>query len=267
MNEIIHISEKTQIHIMENDCLNEQQIQNILHLVHICRMHDQISLTCPLAPEDEARHFLFYKKTGDRLYLSGVLSVLRYDAETAECYAFTHPEHRRQGCFSQLLDHALERIGDCDILFPVSGNCPDTLAVLETLGAELDSAELQMELDLSTKTNRSEPDLPLIQSRMDSQTALDEWTLYQDLSCKKALGSCQTSIVSDTSVCLHHVEILPEFRGCGYGSILMKNLIEALQNQGFARILLQVAGDNEAALALYKRQGFRITETLSFYLY
>ena len=32
-------------------------------------------------------------------------------------------------------------------------------------------------------------------------------------------------------------------------------------------VSLQVSGENEPALALYKKTGFRITETLSFYLY
>mgnify|MGYP005804173691 FL=1 len=32
-------------------------------------------------------------------------------------------------------------------------------------------------------------------------------------------------------------------------------------------VLLQVSGDNAVALRLYEKTGFRITETLSYYLY
>ncbi|MGN0159705.1 MAG: GNAT family N-acetyltransferase [Brotaphodocola sp.] len=110
------------------------------------------------------------------------------------------------------------------------------------------------------------PDLQLT-SCIDKEQGLQEWVLSKRSSFLQTLGSCQTSVLSDTAVCLHHVEILPQFRGCGYGTILIQQLILALKEQGFSKIILQVSGDNSAALALYKKQGFRITETLSFYLY
>ena len=81
------------------------------------------------------------------------------------------------------------------------------------------------------------------------------------------LGTCRTSCVSDSCVCLHHVEILPRFRGRGYGTSLLTRLLSSLRQAGICRVILQVSGDNKAALALYEKQGFRITETLSYYLY
>lgn len=257
-----------QIQILNVSCPDVQQKNDMSELAAICRQHDRISLSCPLAPEDEAQHLLLYGTNEGQHCLLSTLSMLRYDDETVECTAFTHPDHRRQGYFSELLNRALEWVGDCDILFPVSGRCADTLAVLDSLEAELDSIELQMELDLAeNRAGETETDFSLTESCPDLKHDMTKWLLYQNLSEQKLLGSCQTSVISESSVCLHHVEILPALRGRGYGTVLMKRLITALQNQGFSRIILQVSGDNDAALALYKKQGFRITETLSFYLY
>lgn len=274
MDEIINLSKKFQICIIDSSRLKEQEMQDIQQLVHFCQQHDGISLSCPLDPDDEAQHFLLYGADDGCRRLFSVLSILQYDGETVECYAFTHPAHRQQGYFSELLAQVLEQTMDCDILFPVSGKCPDTLAALETLEAELESEELQMELELHAESmdemqcgNAVNPDFTLLPVAADPEEGMTEWTFYQGFSHKKRLGSCRTSVVSDTCICLHHVEILPEFRGLGYSSLMMERLIGALRKQGFARIILQVSGDNHAALSLYKKQGFRITETLSFYLY
>ena len=49
--------------------------------------------------------------------------------------------------------------------------------------------------------------------------------------------------------------------------LMLALLLPALASQGFQTALLQVAGDNMPAIALYKKTGFRITETLCCYLY
>lgn len=251
--------------IIQTDHPDHQQLTDLLQLAEHCRKYDHIALSAPVDPEDHAVHFLLYKCMNHSKILFASLSLICYDEETAECIAFTHPEHRRNGYFSRLLEQAEELLGNSCILFPVSGNCPDTLAVLEHLDAELDSQELQMELNLSDAAVVPTNDRFTL-SCQNSESGLTEWLLLGEHPMK-LLGSCQTSRISETSVCLHHVEILPQFRGLSYGTVLMEKLIHKLKSAGISRIILQVAGDNQTALALYKKQGFRITETLSFYLY
>jgi ribosomal protein S18 acetylase RimI-like enzyme len=48
---------------------------------------------------------------------------------------------------------------------------------------------------------------------------------------------------------------------------MLEKLFALLAAAGIKKVILQVSGDNAAALALYKKTGFRITETLSYYLY
>lgn len=249
--------------IIKTSNLDNQQLQDLLQLEKLCQEHDHISLSVPTDPEEETIHFLLYNK---EQILFSALSLLFYDEHTAECIAFTLPAQRNHGYFSKLLNAALDEYDEYDILFPVSGTCSDTLAVLEHLGAELDSQELQMELDLSQPTAAPTNDAVTL-TYLAAGSDLTEWQLFETHSAQRLLGSCQTSRISENSVCLHHVEILPEFRRLGYGTLLMEALIHELRLLGISRMILQVSGDNTAALALYKKQGFRITETLSFYFY
>ena len=73
--------------------------------------------------------------------------------------------------------------------------------------------------------------------------------------------------VSADTVCLHHVEIVPEYRNRGYGTAFLLLLLPALSKEGFQKAVLQVSGDNAAAIALYKKTGFSVTKTLSYYFY
>ncbi len=55
------------------------------------------------------------------------------------------------------------------------------------------------------------------------------------------------------------ISILPEFRGYGIGTKLLKKLFVVLRGNGFVRTSLSVQKDNPA-VGLYKRLGYRITE-------
>lgn len=287
--------------IFQSCPLTDTQISHIRQLTDICCRHDQIELSYPAdekEPEHEpghadtedsmsgrSRHWLAYDNGGT---LAAVLGLVFYEDSLAECTAFTHPDFRRQGLFSALLELALEETEDLDILFPVSGTCPDTAAVLDALGAELESCELQMEMELSEMSAKDDckcragaAGFTLNQCSPD-ESGTATWLLFSDSltgmpATPTCCGSCQTSPVSNSpgpassgssfSVCLHHVEVLPQYRRQGCGTALMELLLARLARDGFRRVILQVSGDNEAALSLYKKTGFRITETLSYYLY
>lgn len=317
--------------------LTQQQISEIAQLTALCQEHDRSHSSYPFE-EDGAIHFLLYRRQtadsgSEEMMLCCALALLPYNSEepAAECIAFTRPDCRRQGYFTELLNMALDAFEDFDILFPVSDQVPDTLATLQALEAELDSQELQMELALEQVAEPSEGPFVLLRQQncsgdsgcsgdndcsggcvcsgdsscsgnsgcLDGNNCSGEtddtaedictWVLMkpgcpdsgtstrtsfhsipvnsEDTSDDTFLGSCQTTPVSRSCVCLHHVEILPQYRRQGCGTALLEQLAAVLKHSGVRRVILQVSGDNEASLALYKKQGFRITETLSYYLY
>jgi len=53
------------------------------------------------------------------------------------------------------------------------------------------------------------------------------------------------------------VAVAPEAQGCGLGSRLLTAAVDAAWAAGCTRIFLEVRADNDAALALYDRAGFR----------
>ncbi len=55
------------------------------------------------------------------------------------------------------------------------------------------------------------------------------------------------------------ISVLPEFRGYGIGTKLMKKLFEILRDNGYARTSLSVQKDNPA-VRFYERLGYQITE-------
>jgi ribosomal-protein-alanine N-acetyltransferase len=52
------------------------------------------------------------------------------------------------------------------------------------------------------------------------------------------------------------IEISPEFRGKGYGSILLNQFIMDMRARSVAEITLEVRVDNAVAIGLYKKFGF-----------
>lgn len=257
-------------YIIKTHLLTDRQKEAIRELVEVCRRNDGISLSYPLDPEVHGEHYLLMgsEQTAPQPIILGVLGLVFYGDDTAECSAFIHPEYRRRGYFSKLFDLALDSCKEADILFPVSECCRDTMAALEALGAELEYKEHQMELCLTPETVRKySPPAALI---IEPAAALDEDTVWRLMQSAKpgapTVGTCRTLPVSDECVCLHHVEILPHFRGLGYGTSMLSLLLPRLFREGIRKVLLQVTDDNAPAMALYKKTGFRITETLSYYL-
>ncbi len=249
--------------IIETSSLSETQIHEIARLTKACCTYDKIRLTYPYDESgDTCRHYLLYEANGS---LSACLAMLPLDGGAAECSAFTHPACRRQGYFSRLLKAAMERYDDYDILFGVPESCLAAREVLSALGAELESREHQMELVLpkSPSIPACHAGLTLISSRKTAPPAT-EWTLMKD---NTPVGRCLISPVSGTCACLHHLEIEEPFRQKGYGSSFLALLLPHIAAAGIRKIILQVSGNNPAAMALYQKTGFRITETLSFYCY
>lgn len=248
--------------LIKTSLLTKLQKENLLKLVFSCCSHDSLNLSYPT--EEEGCHYLLFHKNG---HLASALAFLPCGENVGECTAFTNPEERQNGYFSFLLEQALDDFCDFDFLFPVSGHCSDTEKTLQALEAELESTEYQMEGFTEPFSGFSALGYSLIP---DFQNSSDEETtfVWNLLSSENILlGTCLTTQTGRNSVCLHHVEIFPEYRQKGYGTILMSLLCSALSKQSISKVILQVSGSNQAALALYKKTGFCITQTLSFYLY
>lgn len=255
--------------IIETMYPTNSQLRALQALSSACLKADRQSPGYPLGEKD-LRHIFCVLEDGT---LASALVIIPCEDSLSECIAWTLPEYRRHGFFSELLNSALERLEEQDILFSVPGNrpCPDTLAALNALGAEFYSREFAMEWTVDS--------LDILQNESDtdnqcgaygeftlcpSKETLSLWELYRKgILC----GTARTEHLPGSAACLHHVEIIPELRRQGCGTALLLLLLPQLKRQGVRRVILHVSGVNKAALSLYKKTGFAVTQTLSYYLY
>ena len=218
-----------------------EEIQNTYNL---CCQAEPLALSCP---RDADIYWLLTDGGGTVL---SFLAAWQTGEALWECCAFTRPGCRRKGYASRLLDTACGEgapLEEGDILFAADGNSPAGIRALECLGAQ--AAEEEYLIALGPP---AEDGAPFSASLLDADG--------------RELGSCLLS-PSGSSVCLSSLHIQEELQGKGLGTAFLGLLLPALAEEGFSRIILQVSGSNAPALALYKKTGFRVMETLLYYLY
>jgi ribosomal protein S18 acetylase RimI-like enzyme len=75
-------------------------------------------------------------------------------------------------------------------------------------------------------------------------------------------SSAETEMKSD-AIELTYIGVAADQRGKGVGRDLLNAFIEMSREAGYRSLILSVEKDNEPAIALYKKAGFKITKTFS----
>ena len=210
-------------------------------------------------PLDDADAFAVFEIDG---IVRSAAAFLQEDEETYECYAFTDPDYRQEGLFTELLELAIDELPeDTGFIFYTKGTDPDTMAALDALEAECILEEHMMELALDSWSPDTS-DASDLQLTMTLTTA--DGTLTRQYENK--YGSVNISVFSGYYY-LYGFEILEEYRGQGHGNRFLTNVLQDLAVHNPLPLRLQVSGENLPAVSLYKKTGFQITETLFGYLY
>lgn len=249
--------------------LTRHQKEEIDSLIHECKSKiPALKLSFPY--EDGT---LFYL-----LYAPSLVSVLALNMpsqpfEPAECTAFTRPSHWRTGCFSTLFSLAEEEFEEIDLLFPTDHSNEGAAKALESLGTEPAFCEYRMTLSLTSPLCQKNA-ASVSPNRLSYTVSLKEAETYcfrffdiasiasSDIPC----GTCSLTFFG-THVCLSDFEITDSLRGQGIGKEALSLVISYAKKLGLSSLFLHVSGDNIPAVSLYKKTGFQITETLSYYLY
>lgn len=252
--------------------LSREQIKEIHDITNLCRKQDGISLSCPNDGDD---FWLLYEGDPETSSIRAFFAVFKTDASCWECYAFTRPDSRGRGYFSALLEAVLtagQEAGDPDLCFVTDNRCGDAQEILKHLEAEFWYDEYMMECKLDSASgldldSASGFDLDLAMTVEDEGP---EWgmtlRIAKDGSAAPPAGTCRLSLHGDSAY-LYSLEIAPHLRCQGVGSMFVQGIMGMLKKDGCRQLRLQVSGTNEPALRLYRKTGFRITETLSYYLY
>ena len=224
---------------------------------------DLISKSCPVS----------------KTYLSGCMAVYQTGDDSFECVPFVHPDLRKKGIFSSILAAACEEDqipGEGSVYFSCGAENKLWKNVLEHIGAEHAWDEYMMERELTGfETMANEKTADMLYCRILENTSSTAWqavgnrSLLTQNTAENLTAPEVTCFLEPqgNSVYLYSLEVLPELRNKHLGTAFLSVLLPQLAKKGFKTIKLQVSSENLPAMALYKKTGFCITQTLSFYEY
>lgn len=257
--------------------LSPKQKEGILTIVEECRKMHPFTISFPF--EDGAVYYLLCDPEPVCALALLLPDGVRADP-AAECVAFTLPSRQRQGCFSALFEKASAEIEDIDLYFLTDGSDEGALKTLQALGAEPEFSEHRMELDL-TDAELTDMELELTDMGLPAHSGgglrlsvrvedngEDIAFLYflNEGAERIPVGRCHFAVFVG-SACLYGFEIAEPLRGQGLGYETLILALSHMKRLHTGTVTLQVSGGNTAALRLYEKTGFRICETLSYYLY
>lgn len=265
--------------IIQTCHLTEEQIGEIEALISAGDGKGRPSYSFPL--EEGASFYLLY----DPKLVCALTLILPQQIDaggygTAECAAFTCPNVRKKGYFTALFQAAQPEYEELDLMFLTDRSSIGAIETLEALGAEFERCDYRMEAVLDQlpppasaameegAERRTELSLRADHRAERNAAGAEDVTLSFYLAARQA-GSCRAFLPKgpSSSASLYSLEILPELRGQGLGTEAFSLVLGYLKEVGIRHLSLHVSGDNPAALKLYQKTGFQITETLSCYLY
>ena len=281
-------------HFEKSYGLNETQIADIQQLETACNQFEGLAMKLNWSmlqdrPKEQSSDFFYYADG----QLVGYLALYGFNQREAEVSAMTHPEHRRQGIFKQLLAAAnleLKKRHVPDFLFICERASASGTACMQAIAAGYDFSEYKMRLqqpwnkpgavsvELQLRPGRPEDITDL--AHMDelcfgvSVEAVKHWMDHDlaDSNRRVFLATLGPVKIGKINVLLNEVEtyisgfcVLPEYRRQGYGKIILTRTLEQLVAEDRHNISLEVATENEHALSLYEHCGFRTITAYDYY--
>lgn len=279
--------------IKQNDQLSDIELKNLMCLANVCVQHDGVIIKLHWDIIKHQReitgNFLCY----DEDNLIGYLSFFLFEEDAVHISAMVHPEYRRQSIFLRLLQAAcieIINLGINKIKFSIPIENEMAKLCLSTLGGEFSYFEYKMARtshlpevlasNILTIRNACIDEVALI-AEMDSICFNSDYAIilqrYQD-TMRDAnrqiwLAYLGDECIGKAHVCfegnkafIHDVAILPGYQKNGYGTFLLKYLINRLiQLHDCHQMHLEVDAKNDSALNMYKKCGFKITNTYEYW--
>ncbi|MCR5331979.1 MAG: GNAT family N-acetyltransferase [Lachnospiraceae bacterium] len=246
---------------------------DVLTLDCLCREYDgtfsHAETVAGAVPDRHFRSFFMYYE-GKRLI--GELYIFPTYTENAEITAIVDPHQRRKGIFMKLLEAAeeeLEKYGIEEYYFVAEPGCEAAGAVIDRMGLEKVYAELVMELrgdnDHNDNTGAEKictDDGKYRVTFTETGEGLDAF--LEETETGETISTSGVSISGPVAF-IHDVETKPELRNRGFGSMLIGEVLRRLKSgSADIKIMLQVRSDNTAAVKLYEKAGFTVSQELDY---
>lgn len=275
--------------------LTEKELRDIQELAKICNEHEQIDLKLNLdmltdRPGKDADDFLCY--AGDKLVGFGALFV--FHQEEAEVSGMVHPEYRRQGIFRRLQAMMEEECRSRNIpqlLFIVQRGAVSGKNYMDGIRATYRFSEYWMEWTGEAEASVQPTDGVRLRSavpedkerliqldvegfgleearvremfpRLEQEPGRTTYLIETD--GLPPIGKMSLSRQKDHAF-IYGFTVEPAQQGKGYGRAALGKAIQLLRQEGYARIVLEVATENSKALGLYESCGFRVKSANDYY--
>lgn len=211
----------------------------------------------------------------------GFISIYLIDESSAEICGFVLPEYRNNNIGNYLMEKFSNELEYFYISIPVAkdnktapnflrtnGYYPSTTECSMVINTEkitdsLRNNNLDNNLMINTQDNISEKDYCLNNNITFNKTENENELIFEIFKDNNNIGSCHISLFESCG-CIHNVEISEDFRGNGYGKLLLLyslNHVKSLCDN----IILHVTKQNIPAYNLYKTLGFITTGEVIYY--
>ena len=224
--------------------------------------------------------------------LVGYMVLFPYLPNEYEVNALVHPDFRKQGVFTALFETAKQdaKQNGCEAFtFVIDRKSKDGKAVIDRLGAAyqfseynlvLKKAELFLKPDEVSLREATEADRPLIIETLSEAFGdpvdVTE-NIYQQIDTPdrvtyigevdgRPVGIIRALLSGEDAGSIHAFGVKADEQGKGYGTKMLKQMVQQLFRMGRTKLELDVETENKAALEIYKRAGFAENGGYEFYL-
>jgi ribosomal protein S18 acetylase RimI-like enzyme len=222
----------------------------------------------------------------------GALCVFAPRSDEAEISAFVHPSRRRAGVFASLLAAAedeLRRFGYSSELFVFDGRSREGEAAAARIGAAYAFTEYAMRhegpapseaaagagLEMRSLGIEAVDALAVLRSAAFGDSLEDAASFERSIFASpdrrqygaflegRMIGACSVR-TDDREAWIYGLAVEEASRGRGYGRAIIEELVAGLAGRGL-RVLLEVESRNDAALGIYRRAGFVVRSSKSYF--
>lgn len=286
------------IFIILKENIDESDYKNINELKNICFDYDKTYLKLETdyklnninTYSDNLKHineFMFFHENK----LIAYAGICDFGGDLIEVNGMVHPDYRRKGIFTRIFSLVKDEFSkrDANEMLLLSDNSSEGgIEFIKKTSNSYDHSEYDMNLDMNVKHEINFNDIIFRKaSRSDAENMVkenfeffgehdfegiaDEKGAINSSSCtylielnNVVIGKSRLEINENIGG-IYGLEVLPDYRGKGFGRKLLLLSINKLKEKGVDYITLQVETNNKNALNLYTSCGFKENYTMIYY--